>query len=151
MAFVSKLVAFVAANFPLLAVIGLIVIFIVILAKLLGGSKVGPNPFLHDSTRPVEPLVTDLSKRDKVLKQGKLKSSLQQTLKKHRRLKREQDVHSEQSVKLNQLIQKSQAKSVNTVLMHDNHMLQNMQNDKTKERTGRLFSSVTALSQCWSS
>ncbi|XP_072028858.1 all-trans-retinol 13,14-reductase-like [Amphiura filiformis] len=70
MAFASKLVTFVGANFPTIAVIALIVLLVIIFVKLLGGTKSGPNPFAHNSIRTPEPLVTELAKRDKVLKQG---------------------------------------------------------------------------------
>ena len=51
-------------------VLFLILALVVILVKLLGTGKAGPNPFAFSSIRPVEPLETDLAKRDKVLKQG---------------------------------------------------------------------------------
>ena len=69
----GKIAGLVAANYPVVIVLILIIVFISILGKLIGliGGSSGPNPFAHSTIRPVEPLVTDLSKRDKVLKQGK--------------------------------------------------------------------------------
>ena len=72
MTLAAKAMSFVAANLTLVTVIAFILVCIYLVVKFVSGSSnSGPNPFSNDTTRTPEPLVTDLSKRDKVLKQGK--------------------------------------------------------------------------------
>ena len=72
MTLVAKAMSFVSANLLLVSVIAVALVLIYLVVKYTLGGESGPNPFADDTSRPPEPLVMDLSKRDKVLKQGKI-------------------------------------------------------------------------------
>ena len=71
MGLVADILNYFIAHPQWIIVIFLIYVFAYALSVMFSSPKPGPNPFRANSVRQTEPLLTDKSRRDKVLKQCK--------------------------------------------------------------------------------
>ena len=76
MMIVRNLVDYLMENPAIIGVFLCIYTIVVVLSIFLSTKRPGPNPFSHDRRRPPADLVTDQASRDRVLKQGKEKTTI---------------------------------------------------------------------------